>query len=62
MAVFETTRPMIGTAIGARIGAYFAAIIDWNNQRVTRNALNKLSARELNDIGLNLGEVDRINA
>lgn len=33
---------------------------DWNEARRTRNALSKLSAHELNDIGLERGDIDRI--
>jgi uncharacterized protein YjiS (DUF1127 family) len=32
----------------------------WNDGRVTRNALGKLSDRELDDIGLCRGDVDMI--
>ena len=39
----------------------FAKIIQWNNARITRNALSKLSMRELQDIGLTPGDIDRIS-
>ena len=32
----------------------------WNDARVTRKALNKLSDRELDDIGLNRGDIEFI--
>ena len=36
-------------------------LANWNDARVTRNALSQLSARELNDIGLVRGDIDRIS-
>jgi uncharacterized protein YjiS (DUF1127 family) len=32
----------------------------WNNARITRNSLSKLSNRELDDIGLCRGDIDLI--
>jgi uncharacterized protein YjiS (DUF1127 family) len=39
----------------------FDKLIKWNDSRITRNALSQLSARELNDIGLVPGDIDRIS-
>ena len=39
----------------------FSELANWNDARVTRNALSQLSARELNDIGLVRGDIDRIS-
>ena len=39
----------------------FSELVNWNDARVTRNALSQLSARELNDIGLVPGDIDRIS-
>lgn len=65
MAVFETTRPVAGQSFG-RISSFFVsmfgAIAAWNDARVTRNSLSKLSARELDDIGLCYGDIDDIAA
>lgn len=36
----------------------FADIADWNDSRVTRSKLNKLTDRELDDIGLCRGDID----
>jgi len=36
-------------------------VASWNDTRVTRNALSQLSMRELNDIGLAPGDIDRIS-
>ncbi len=65
MAAVETTRPApygaITTyrAINALSNA-FGAVQAWNDARVTRKALNKLSDRELDDIGLCRGDIDLI--
>jgi uncharacterized protein YjiS (DUF1127 family) len=65
MAAVETTRPApfgaITTyrAINAVTNA-FATLGAWNDARVTRKALNKLSDRELDDIGLCRGDIDFI--
>jgi uncharacterized protein YjiS (DUF1127 family) len=65
MAAVETTRPApygaITTyrAINALTNA-FGVLSAWNDARITRKALNKLSDRELDDIGLCRGDLDFI--
>jgi uncharacterized protein YjiS (DUF1127 family) len=63
MATFETNNTATGINTG-RITAFFSnmlgTIAAWNDARVTRNALSKLSARELDDIGLCYSDIDRI--
>ena len=65
MAAFETNRPQAGLFGGrlanlvSSLSAFFAA---WNDARVTRNALAKLSDRELDDIGLCRGDIETISA
>jgi uncharacterized protein YjiS (DUF1127 family) len=66
MATFETTRPApFGAETTYRIVSFFdakrAALVEWNNARVTRDALSKLSDHELNDIGFSRGDVSGIN-
>lgn len=63
MATFDTNRTSFGsTTVVARITGYaqrtVAAIICWNDVRVTRKALAVLSNRELEDIGLTRGDID----
>jgi len=63
MAAFDTTRPVAGLATGRASGFFlnlFSMIAAWNDARITRNSLSKLSARELDDIGLNYGDIDEI--
>lgn len=47
-----------GSAIFANV---FAALNNWNDRRITRSNLSKLSDRQLDDIGLCRGDIDRIS-
>lgn len=47
---------------GSATSRFFAALAAWNDARVTRNALAKLSDRELEDIGLARGEIANVAA
>ena len=65
MAAVETTRPAPFGAITTYralngLSSVFGALASWNDARVTRNALGKLSDRELDDIGLCRGDIDMI--
>lgn len=41
-------------------GRIVDAVVSWNNARVTRDALARLSDRELNDIGLSRCDIDSV--
>ncbi|OYW60506.1 MAG: hypothetical protein B7Z10_08565 [Rhodobacterales bacterium 32-66-7] len=65
MAAVETTRPAPFGAITTYraingVTSVFAALSAWNDARMTRNALNRLTDRELDDIGLCRGDIDLI--
>ncbi|TCP41707.1 DUF1127 domain-containing protein [Rhodovulum marinum] len=65
MAVYTTTRPHLnGRLFGGRLHRLLpdlmGALAAWNDARVTRNALSRLSDRELDDIGLCRADIDRI--
>ncbi|WP_323035860.1 DUF1127 domain-containing protein [Pararhodobacter sp.] len=64
MAFFAYSRPVADGVFGRTsvfsFGGVFARIATWNDQRVTRNALMKLSDRELNDIGLCRGDISAL--
>ena len=63
MATFETNRTAAGDTAGRASSFFvnlFGTLAAWNDARVTRNALSKLSARELDDIGLCFSDIDRI--
>lgn len=65
MAAYETSRAAPFGAISifrfvqSLIGIT-SAFAGWNDARVTRNALGKLSDRELDDIGLCRGDIEMI--
>jgi uncharacterized protein YjiS (DUF1127 family) len=65
MAAFETTRPAPLGAISIFrtvqfVSNGFIAFSNWNDARVTRNTLAKLSDRELDDIGLCRGDIEML--
>jgi uncharacterized protein YjiS (DUF1127 family) len=65
MAAYETTRTAPFGAISTyRFIQFFStlatAVAGWNDARITRKALDKLSDRELDDIGLCRGDIDQI--
>ncbi|MEL7281644.1 MAG: DUF1127 domain-containing protein [Pseudomonadota bacterium] len=64
MALLDQTRSTrSGTDIGGGTGVLsnlIAAFNAWNDARITRKALAQLSDRELEDIGLVRGDIDRI--
>ena len=65
MAFLDTSRSTTfstpSSVVAKFFTAIFAAVASWNDTRVTRNALSQLSMRELNDIGLAPGDIDRIS-
>jgi uncharacterized protein YjiS (DUF1127 family) len=65
MAATNTTRPAPFGAVSTYrtfqfVNGLYNAFADWNDARVTRKALSKLSDRELDDIGLCRGDVEMI--
>lgn len=65
MAVIDPARVTPATGLfGGRVFRQLVrlsgAVISWNDARVTRNALRRLSNHELDDIGLSRGDVDRL--
>jgi uncharacterized protein YjiS (DUF1127 family) len=67
MAAFETARSAPFGAITTYhiirfVGDMMDRVIVWNDARVTRNALAKLSDRELDDIGLTRADVYEIGS
>ncbi|KPQ07967.1 MAG: putative conserved small protein [Rhodobacteraceae bacterium HLUCCA12] len=64
MAFFAHTRPVADGVFGGgfrlSFGDFFAAIAAWNDRRITRRELSKLSDRELDDIGLCRADIDTV--
>ena len=53
---FRSAAPKSGFSLATLAGA----IVAWNDRRVTRNSLNKLSAHQLEDIGLTYGQINAV--
>jgi uncharacterized protein YjiS (DUF1127 family) len=65
MAAYETSRTAPFGAISIfravqGVSGMFASVAAWNDARVTRKALSKLSDRELDDIGLCRGDIETL--
>lgn len=45
---------------GFSLSSLIGSVVAWNDARMTRNSLNRLSARELDDIGLVRGDIEAI--
>ena len=65
MAIIDDNRQLAGAIFINRVirSTYdvFGSLSAWNDARVTRKALSKLSARELDDIGLTRADIDLIS-
>lgn len=63
MAAFDTSRPAQGLVAG-RVSTFISSLVAdiaaWNDARVTRKALSRLTDRELDDIGLTRGDIEMI--
>ena len=62
MTSYDSTRTGNASGFGSVFSRAFAAVSSWNDERVTRKALSKLSDRELNDIGLCRGDIADVAA
>lgn len=59
MAITETARSARSSvSVGSLFSRLVATVTAWNDTRVTRNALSRLSDRELDDIGLSRGDIE----
>ena len=59
MAVIDTTRPHAAGLRGL-LSQLSLALFAWKDARATRAALSRLSDRELEDIGITRGDIDRV--
>jgi uncharacterized protein YjiS (DUF1127 family) len=61
MASFETTlTPNNAGRIRSAFSILAATVADWNQKRMTRKALEQLSDRELDDIGMSRADIARL--
>ncbi len=63
MTSLNQTRPVAGDRVfGANLGSAITAVVgrlaQWNDARVTRATLARLTDRELDDIGLSRADID----
>jgi uncharacterized protein YjiS (DUF1127 family) len=64
MAFFTQSRPVadgvFGGVFGLSFGDIWGRVAAWNDRRITRKELMKLSDRELDDIGLCRADIDTV--
>ncbi|MDS9466530.1 DUF1127 domain-containing protein [Paracoccus sp. MBLB3053] len=60
MSAIDTNRVHGGMRSFGFGSKFLAAMAAWNDARVTRNELSRLSDRELDDIGLCRGDIERV--
>ena len=60
MSTMELNRGLAVGGVGNVVANFFAMLSAWNDARVTRRELSRLSDRELDDIGLCRGDIQRI--
>lgn len=60
MSTMEMNRSVAVGGFGNVVANIFSMLSAWNDARVTRRELNSLSDRELNDIGVFRGDIERI--
>ncbi len=60
MTDISNTRATASLGLRAFFQRLVASISAWNDARLTRKALSQLSDRQLEDIGLTRGDIDRL--
>jgi len=60
MAIVTNRAVDAGFSVAHILSALVGRRAAWNDARVTRNALEALSDRELDDLGLNRGDIETI--
>ena len=61
MASIDITRSSLALDVASFFNHVAALVSNWNDARVTRRTLSGLSDRELEDIGLARGDIERIS-
>ncbi|SMO86131.1 DUF1127 domain-containing protein [Paracoccus laeviglucosivorans] len=60
MSVVELSRYKAAAGFGLVFERIAAMVIAWNEARITRRELSLLTDRELTDIGVSRGDIERI--
>ncbi|MCZ7676934.1 MAG: DUF1127 domain-containing protein [Roseovarius sp.] len=61
MAVMDITRTASPATVRGGLFNLFSRLGEWREVRQTRKVLSNLSDRELDDIGLTRGDIDRLS-
>lgn len=61
MSAIDTNRVLGGMGSFGIFSKILAVLTAWNDARMTKNALNRLTDRELDDIGLCRGDIDHVS-
>ncbi|WP_294926486.1 DUF1127 domain-containing protein [uncultured Paracoccus sp.] len=60
MSAVEMSHVHAATGFGGIVARTATMVAAWHNARITRRELNALSDRELSDIGLSRGDIERV--
>ncbi|WCR10181.1 DUF1127 domain-containing protein [Paracoccus stylophorae] len=60
MSAIETNRSFADGGHGSVVARFFSLFTSWQDMRKTRRELHRLSDRELDDIGLCRGDIERV--
>ena len=60
MATLSNSRTFALSTPFRLVGFLVASVAGWNDARVTRKALSRLSARELDDLGLTPSDIEDV--
>lgn len=60
MSAVEMSHNHAAAGLGSVFARVMAMVAAWNDARITRRELNRLTDRELSDIGLTRGDVERV--
>jgi uncharacterized protein YjiS (DUF1127 family) len=65
VSALDTPRSRTGSSLAGQISALFVSAYEtvtaWNDARITRKSLSRLSDRELDDIGLTRADIDSVS-
>lgn len=59
-ALYSTRTQAASNGFSRAMARLYDTLASWNERRITRNALSRLSDRELEDIGLSRGDIDLV--
>lgn len=60
MSAVEMSHNRAAAGLGSVFARVTATVAAWNDARITRRELNRLTDRDLSDIGLTRGDIERV--